>query len=59
MGRRKLVRILLESGYTTDRDGNGSQNAATNIELLNLQHLNDFLVLLSLSNINRPFMLKV
>ena len=38
MGRRKLVRILLESGYTTDRDGNGSQNAATNIELLNLQH---------------------
>ena len=38
MGRRKLVRILLESGYTTDGDGNGSQNAATNIELLNLQH---------------------
>ena len=38
MRRRKLVRILLESGYTTDRDGNGSQNAATNIELLNLQH---------------------
>ena len=38
MGRRKLVRILLESGYTIDQDGNGSQNAATNIELLNLQH---------------------
>ena len=38
MGRRKLVRILLECGFTADRDGNNGQITATNIEALNLQH---------------------
>ena len=38
MGRRKLVRILLEYGYTAGHDANSSENAATNIDALNLQH---------------------
>ena len=38
MGRKKLVRILLEYGFTADRDVNDCQITATNIDALNLQH---------------------
>ena len=38
MGRKKLVRILVEYGFTADRDANGGQITVTNIEALNLQH---------------------
>ena len=38
MGRRKLVRILLEYGFTSDADPSKSQAEGTNISALNLQH---------------------
>ena len=38
MGRRKLVRILLEGGFITEGEGSNSQDMATNIDTLNLQH---------------------
>ena len=38
MGRRKLVRILLEYGFTSEADTSKTQAEGTNISLLNLQH---------------------
>ena len=38
MGRRKLVRILLEYGFTSDADTSKGQTDGTNISALNLQH---------------------
>ena len=38
MGRRKLVRILLEYGFTSETDTSKSQTEGTNISALNLQH---------------------
>ena len=38
MGRRKLVRILLEYGFTSEADTSKTEAEGTNISLLNLQH---------------------
>ena len=38
MGRRKLVRILLEYGFTSEADTSKGQIEGTNISSLNLQH---------------------
>ena len=38
MGRRKLVRILLEYGFTSETDTSKTQAEGTNISALNLQH---------------------
>ena len=38
MGRRKLVRILLEYGFTSETDTSKSNAEGTNISALNLQH---------------------
>ena len=38
MGRRKLVRILLEYGFTSETDTSKTPIEGTNISALNLQH---------------------